>query len=722
MEYLSTVITQEISLETGDNPPIIIEFEDMFTEPSEAIYGQVWFDGNQDGLRQTFEAVGPIGHSVTISSTGVIPQELFSVGTEEDGYFHSQIVTDTFYELSTALAEGYTLTVVPESPVFVSEGQVLFGNDFGLYNDDLSILEGRIIDGNEDPISDIPVNLILDDLIIATAITAADGSYFFDGLERGYYSIEIAAPGFDYDSEIIPVNPVFDSTTDNPFAYENVVCDAFDGDDPSDWAYPDGSNPNYVRGLCLVEGVNVSGTTIVTCDNETGGEACADYFPWDAEAGEAEYPKVTEWIQTEENFDDPSWENPYDVSKGHRGFIDGDFVMLMYATAPNWKANTTGNEAYNLYIRRSFDGGQTWTTLPAPFTHINGVTYTGVGTESCEWYGWGGLQNEDPEVEVCTPYGPGEFEQARNVSQLIGSRTTVLDPRYTPTGGMLKTDYRSLFCYDATTFEWANCGNEADPFPISSDPPIGLETRDPSAYFVTYEVGDNTVVDVDTAAVPMDMYYSRATNFGDDYDVIDICADDEWPGSSTTRDLCDSGDEVLRWDWLENGPEIAAEASVTSSPAGDRFYQVWNEELEIAYEEYTDMDVIFRRIFYDIEELLYPDAPVATIVSVNNMTPLMTEDLELTGDAWDTDSFGGLPEESIVEVEWSLTFEGVTTVVDDGDGDPMSLHMPAGSMGPGLHTFSFRAKDNEGVWSAPVSVDIQVLPQYIIYIPVYFGP
>ena len=127
---------------------------------------------------------------------------------------------------------------------------------------------------------------------------------------------------------------------------------------------------------------------------------------------ESAYPKVTEWVQAEDNFNDPSWVNPYDVSKGHRGFIDGDFVMMMYATAPNWKANTIGNEAYNLYIRRSFDGGQTWTTLPASFTHINGVTYSGDGTESCEDYGWGGQVEE----ETCTLYGAGEFEQARNVS------------------------------------------------------------------------------------------------------------------------------------------------------------------------------------------------------------------------------------------------------------------------------------------------------------------
>ena len=124
----------------------------------------------------------------------------------------------------------------------------------------------------------------------------------------------------------------------------------------------------------------MSGTTIVACDDGLVA-TCADSFPWDADDDDSGYPKVTEWVQTPDNFNDPSWANPYDVSKGHRGFIDGDFVMMMYATAPNWKANTTGNEAYNLYIRRSFDGGQTWTTLPTAYAHIDGVTYSGDGTE-----------------------------------------------------------------------------------------------------------------------------------------------------------------------------------------------------------------------------------------------------------------------------------------------------------------------------------------------------
>ena len=42
---------------------------------------------------------------------------------------------------------------------------------------------------------------------------------------------------------------------------------------------------------------------------------------------------------------------------------------------------------YNLYARRSFDGGQTWTTTPASFVHTDEETYSGSGTTTCEWMG-----------------------------------------------------------------------------------------------------------------------------------------------------------------------------------------------------------------------------------------------------------------------------------------------------------------------------------------------
>ena len=90
---------------------------------------------------------------------------------------------------------------------------------------------------------------------------------------------------------------------------------------------------------------------------------------------------------------------------------------------------------------------------------------------------------------------------------------------------MLKLDYTNLLCMTMLDGVWENAA-------VYTEAPYPEEVRDPSAYFVTYETGDNTVVTVETGTVPMDMYYSRASNFGDDYD--DECL------STTIRGLVSS--------------------------------------------------------------------------------------------------------------------------------------------------------------------------------------
>jgi hypothetical protein len=507
----------------------------------------------------------------------------------------------------------------------------------------------------------------------------------------------------------------FDPAVDNPFAYENVECVSFDDAGvatPVDRLYPDGVNPNYVLGLCPVDGMNVSGTTLVRCDDGTSGEACADQFPfnstyeeWFAEDSQIQIPKVLEWSQTVDNLNDASWENPYDVSKGHRGFIDGDFVMMMYASAANWKANTTGNEAYQLYIRRSFDGGQTWTTLPADYTHwapLNpDVTITADGTTTCEWYGGYG----EDDYSVCTTYGAGDFEPARNVSQLAGTRVTVLDPRYSPSGGMLKRDYNSLVCDPELDNIWTNCGLTEATYPE--------DVRDPSAFFATFETGDNSVVTEETGTVPLDMYYSRASNFGDDWDEQDICAlaDTEESWYPNANAACDEGDVELRWDWLENGPDEATEASVYGNPNGDRFYAVWNQELPIGVDDhgeeiYTNMDTEFRRIFFNLTSDADPTAQIAH-VSDYALSTAQGDVLTLVGTAKDNDHLG----DNIVDYMWRSDLDGILSY-------DQILTIAASDLSLGVHTITFTAQDGEGNWAPEVSKRLLVAEHlYGIYLP-----
>jgi hypothetical protein len=483
----------------------------------------------------------------------------------------------------------------------------------------------------------------------------------------------------------------FDPNVDNPYAFENMVCEnwAFGGEIGSE-----DYNPFYPDGICLDTPANISGTEAVACEN---GDCptLEDVYVLDEVTGEYDfdlgsYDRVIEWDQV----DDPvtgtlmtqSWHNPFDIAKGHRGFLDGDFLMVLYAWSPNYKENAVGHDHYNLYVRRSFDGGYTWTTLPENFTASDGLNYTGDGTRTCENFGWataGGV------YQGCTDYLAGEFEKSRNVSHLVGSQDTILDPRYTPTKGI------TTQCMHEGVLEDCN-GEEVDALPYTED-----SIRNPSRYFLVYETGDNTTV-MDGEATPQDLFYSRATNFGDDYDV--------------TLEYRDTfGVEVETWDWLEHGEDESGEASITTNAWGTFLYAVWNQALEIGEEEFTDMDCYFRRVAY-LEEFL----PTASIASVSALKQFEEDDLTIVGSAKDGDYIGGLPEESIVEYEWTHTAEGMTPSVAVGDSETLSI--PGGSLAFGMHTFSFRAKDNEGNWSESVSVTIDVRKKHFLFLPLWFGP
>ncbi len=56
-----------------------------------------------------------------------------------------------------------------------------------------------------------------------------------------------------------------------------------------------------------------------------------------------------------------SGDNPYENAMAHRGIMRGDFIAVGYSWTPDLQAaNPAGQENYNFYITRSFDGGMTW--------------------------------------------------------------------------------------------------------------------------------------------------------------------------------------------------------------------------------------------------------------------------------------------------------------------------------------------------------------------------
>ena len=375
----------------------------------------------------------------------------------------------------------------------------------------------------------------------------------------------------------------------NPYAFDNMVCDG-------DMLYTDGSNPYYPGGLCLAPAINMSATipdtavdsadpaADVTLPTITDGASDVNPFLRGLVQGEGDTTKVLTWHQgplaatvvsqtdgmdpapvgteTESTFDDQSWYNPYEVAKGHRGFLDGDFVMMLYAWSPNWRLNSVGHDRYELYIRRSFDGAGSWTTTPG--------SYDGDGTVACETYRTSDQQQQGDSTEprVCYEYTAGGDEQARNVTQHSSMRTTTLDPRYAKTPATITAD---PFGYGVPNYDLGS-GSE--------------DVRDPSRFFIVYETGDNTTT-AEGEPEPLDLFYSRGVNFGDDYQVW---AEDDYTGTTEGEcypsdphddekvplELIDSG-FCNEFDQLEQGkPGLeASEASLAANPGGEFLYAAW---------------------------------------------------------------------------------------------------------------------------------------------------
>jgi hypothetical protein len=426
--------------------------------------------------------------------------------------------------------------------------------------------------------------------------------------------------------------------TSNPYAFENMKCEWYDGEggvfDGVILFDPDTDfNPYYPKGLCTAPTINLSARTPYTCEASGDSDGlcpgAADMVCEDTEFGQLclsttdpednalldkllTYYECPGWTGdivnttlapadlpgacgTEpdsellgSNMDDRSWYMPIDISKAHRGFIDGNFVFMIYAWSPNYKLNAVGRDRYELYTRRSFDGGITWTTTPGSFTASDGLAYTGSGTTTCETWRDGATSLEDSHV--CTLYGAGVPEQSRNVTQHKSMRVTTLDPRYTPTTGTVGDAPAD---YDG----W-----------VTIEPLDPTDFRNPSRNFVVFETGDNTTVAVGEAE-PLNLDYGRAEVFGDHFTVwseIDTGLSDPvadcYPSNTygdTAVDFAAGTGFCNEFDPLEGFPDsLSEEASITASAYGDFLYGVWGQFNVDDAGEFVDGDVMFRRVWY----------------------------------------------------------------------------------------------------------------------------
>ena len=435
----------------------------------------------------------------------------------------------------------------------------------------------------------------------------------------------------------------FDPVVDNPYAFENMVCES--------WLIEAGANPYYPGGVCADPATNLSGVIPDTCwDDDAGASVPCPTVDFSSSRfgigdtnpilqgyiqGEGNQTRVLTWHQCPSDYSgvasdgvtpvdcdsdnrlddfanllDQSWYNPLDISKGHRGFIDGDFVMFLHAWSPNWRLNAKGNDRYDLYVRRSFDGGSTWTTLPSSFESSvtdelgTPVLYSGDGTVTCERYRpEATTPGERVEPTACYTFEAGAAEHARNLTQHKAMRITTLDPRYAPSKDTIADGCTDGLFLDNTVIDglWT-----CDDTSAVQD----TDLRDPSRYFMVFETGDNTTV-VDGEAEPLDLFYGRAEGFGDDY-VVWTETDTGYDADPTS--VCyptvDYGVEDLgvavgsgfcnEFDNLNTGGDThSSEANLESNPDGSKLYAVWAQwVLDEMGEDVVEAEAMARRIWW----------------------------------------------------------------------------------------------------------------------------
>ena len=442
----------------------------------------------------------------------------------------------------------------------------------------------------------------------------------------------------------------------NPYAFKNMVC--------QDFLIEPGTNPYYPGGVCNDPAINLSGVVPDTClDDETkapvecptvdftsvettygigdtnpilqgyiknAGETSklgntTRVLTWHQcpsvhTLGNRDFDPITcetpDWNESVNvnNLDDQSWYNPLDVSKGHRGFIDGDFVMFLYGWSPNWRLNAKGHDRYELYVRRSFDGGMTWGTTPGGFTASDGLSYPADGTVTCESYRKSETGEGDPvEPRICYAFEAGVAEHARNVTQHKSMNITTLDPRYASNGSPRGVSVNPLTCADGLFVD----NTVIDGIFTCDDNSLLQDTdqRNPSRFFMVFETGDNKTVE-EGEAEPLDLFYSRAESFGDDY-VVWTETDTGYDADPTT--VCYptiNYDEVLdttdvrigsgfcnEFDRLNRGGDShSSEASLAGNSDGSKMYAVsaqWMFEDDEDYEsEIIDSDAMSRRVWW----------------------------------------------------------------------------------------------------------------------------
>jgi hypothetical protein len=263
---------------------------------------------------------------------------------------------------------------------------------------------------------------------------------------------------------------------------------------------------------------------------------------------DAEKPvKMLRWSWSPANLADSSAANPYTDAHAHRGALYKDDLVIAYTLTPNW--GRRGNDKYDLYIRRSFDGGQSWKTDPKASASIEHnvvfrVPVIDYDTQTVTW---------DEEV-VTTVYAKNVDEPPRNISNLRNNRISVLEPRLIKTPGTITSSYG---------------------FPE--------DVNNPAVYQIAYgtEFNQNQLPEgVVYPQIPLDIYYGRTLDKGQHFEGVVVT-----PQGG-------SGKPEEGWNMLAKDHPYQGAPQIRQTPDGSRLYGIWLEESG------EGSDIMFRRIDY----------------------------------------------------------------------------------------------------------------------------
>jgi hypothetical protein len=261
--------------------------------------------------------------------------------------------------------------------------------------------------------------------------------------------------------------------------------------------------------------------------------------------------KMLRWGWSDANLADSSATNPFSDARAHRGALNGDDLLIGYSWTPNW--GRKANDKYDFFIRRSFNGGQAWTTDPKGTSIEHNVVFRvpiiDHETQTVIW---------DEEV-VTTVYGAGASEPPRNVSNLRNNRMTVAEPRLVKTPGTIVPSLYPEDFQDTSVYQLA----------------YGLE-------FNQNQLPDDVVY----PKMPLDIDYSRTKDKGQRYESVIVT-----PQGG-------SGKPQEGWNPLaKDRPEQGA-AQLRQTPDGSRMYGIWLEEVKNDSGGVISSDIMFRRVDY----------------------------------------------------------------------------------------------------------------------------